>query len=34
MNPLVFHIASGQAFFTGIGLMLAAALVSQWPQRI
>jgi acyl-CoA thioesterase I len=34
MNPLVFHIASGQAFFTGVALMLAAAVISQWPQRI
>jgi acyl-CoA thioesterase-1 len=25
MNPLVYHIISGQSFFTGIGLFLAAA---------
>ncbi|WP_425616659.1 SGNH/GDSL hydrolase family protein [Anatilimnocola sp. NA78] len=33
MNPLVYHIASGQSFFTGIALMLAGAILSQWPQR-
>ncbi len=34
MNPLVYHVASGQVFFTGIMLMIVAALVSQRPQPI
>ena len=34
MNWLVFHIVSGQAFFTGILLLNAAALASTRPQRI
>jgi acyl-CoA thioesterase I len=28
MNPIVYHIASGQAFFTGVVLVLLAALLS------
>ena len=29
MNTLVYHIASGQAFFTGVALVIVAALVSM-----
>ena len=28
MNPIVYHCASGQAFFTGVTLVLLAALLS------
>lgn len=28
MNPLVYHIVSGQSFFTGIGLLIIAAVAS------
>lgn len=28
MNPLVYHIPSGQAFFTGAALVIAATLLS------
>jgi acyl-CoA thioesterase-1 len=34
MNPLVYHVASGQVFFTGIVLMVVAAQASQWPRPI
>ncbi len=32
MNWLVFHIASGQAFFTGVALVILAALASTWSH--
>ncbi|HCO26777.1 MAG TPA: acyl-CoA thioesterase, partial [Gimesia maris] len=28
MNPIVYHIVSGQAFFTGVTLVLLATLLS------
>lgn len=34
MNPLVYHVASGQVFFTGIVLMVIAAQASQWPRSL
>ena len=34
MNWLVFHVASGAAFFTGVGLIVVAALASTRPQPI
>ena len=38
MNPIVYHIASGQAFFTGCSLIILAALLSlsdkQWSRRL
>lgn len=33
MNPLVFHIVSGQSFFTGIVLLVAAAFLSLRSDR-
>jgi acyl-CoA thioesterase-1 len=30
MNPIVFHIASGDAFFSGIGAILAAVILENW----
>lgn len=32
MNWLVFHIASGQAFFTGVALVILAAFASTWSH--
>jgi acyl-CoA thioesterase-1 len=34
MNLLVYHIASGHAFFTGIGLILFAVAISYWQRPI
>jgi acyl-CoA thioesterase-1 len=38
MNPVVFHIASGQAFFTGIVVLSLAAVASNfakpWIRRV
>ena len=34
MNWLVYHIASGHAFFTGVVLVITAALASTQPSRI
>lgn len=34
MNPLVYHVASGQSLFSGIVLMIAAAQLRLWPQPI
>ncbi|QDT42845.1 Esterase TesA precursor [Gimesia alba] len=34
MNPIVYHIASGQAFFTGVALVILAALLSLREQRM
>ena len=34
MNPLVFHIVSGQAFFTGVALVLFSALASTRSRPI
>lgn len=34
MNPIVTHIASGQAFFTGVFLIILAALLSLRQQRM
>jgi acyl-CoA thioesterase-1 len=38
MNPLVYHVASGQCFFTGIVLLIAAALLrlrtGDWWRRL
>ncbi len=33
MNGLVFHIVSGQAFFTGIGLIIAAIVSAELDKR-
>ncbi|QDV16254.1 Esterase TesA precursor [Gimesia panareensis] len=38
MNPIVYHIASGQSFFTGCTLIILAAMLSlndkQWTRRM
>lgn len=34
MNGLVYHIVSGQAFFSGIALLVLAAFASTRPQPI
>lgn len=34
MNPIVYHIASGQAFFTGVVLIIFAVLLSLRETRI
>ncbi len=34
MNWLVYHFASGQSFFTGVALVIIAALASGRPNRI
>ncbi|WP_417384105.1 SGNH/GDSL hydrolase family protein [Gimesia sp.] len=34
MNPIVYHCASGQAFFTGVVLVLLAVLLSLSEKRI
>lgn len=34
MNPIVYHIASGQAFLTGVVLIILAALLSLRENRI
>lgn len=34
MNPLVYHVASGQCFFSGIALMVAAAQLGLWERPI
>lgn len=34
MNPIVYHIASGQAFFTGAALIILAALLSLNEKQI
>ncbi|HUT09861.1 MAG TPA: hypothetical protein VMY42_05160 [Thermoguttaceae bacterium] len=34
MNPLVFHIASGQSFFSGVALLVLAALLSTRQERL
>lgn len=34
MNPIVFHIASGEAFFTGVALIIVAALLSLRENRL
>ncbi|QDV50982.1 SGNH/GDSL hydrolase family protein [Gimesia fumaroli] len=34
MNPIVYHIASGQAFFTGVALIILAALLSLREHRL
>ncbi|MEQ9070234.1 MAG: acyl-CoA thioesterase, partial [Gimesia chilikensis] len=34
MNPVVYHIASGQAFFTGCTLILLAVLLSLSQSKL
>lgn len=34
MNPIVFHIVSGQAFFTGTALVILAAILSMRERRL
>ena len=34
MNELVFHIVSGQSFFTGIVLLMTGVLASHQPRRL
>ena len=34
MNPIVFHIASGDAFFSGLFLVIAAIAFSHSSRRL
>lgn len=34
MNWLVYHIASGQSFFTGLALILFAVAIPYWRRPI
>ncbi len=34
MNPIVFHIASGDSFFSGIALLLTSFALAQSPRRM
>jgi len=34
MNPVVFHIASGDSFFSGVAVLLASFALAQSSRRV